>query len=48
MPSAGAAGVKDALGKADKPAKSKKSRKANIDATSEEEEEEEESSEEDD
>ncbi|KAH6649732.1 transcriptional Coactivator p15-domain-containing protein [Chaetomium tenue] len=48
MPSAGA---KEALVKADKPTKSTKSRKANIDATSEEEEEEgeeEESSEEDD
>ena len=44
MPSAGAAGAKDALVKADKPAKSKRPRKANIDATSEEEE----SSEEDD
>lgn len=39
------AGAKEALVKADKPTKSKKSRKANIDATSEEEEE---SSEEDD
>ncbi|EAQ92310.1 predicted protein [Chaetomium globosum CBS 148.51] len=38
-------GAKEALVKADKPTKSKKSRKANIDATSEEEEE---SSEEDD
>lgn len=37
--------VGEVLGKADKPVKSKRSRKANIDATSEEEEE---SSEEDD